>query len=644
MNLGRYNILEELGKGGFGTVYKAEDQVLGRVIALKVLHPSLVINTAFVDRFRREARLSAQLEHPNLVPVYDFSEIEGRFVISMSYMAGGSLKNLLAKKGKLAPERVRQILGDVCAGLGYAHAKGIIHRDLKPGNILLDEHGRARVGDLGFARVITDASSLSMSTSGGMVGTPAYMAPELWRNKPASVQTDIYSSGCILYEMLTGKVLFEGTSPAEVMTMHVIDGPQFEQELPDGWRALIEKCVAMDPKERYSCAEAPLRDLDRGVLEASNRIAEQNSQSPEQPERACEVRNGGVGSAADEPASRIPPWKRTDGSYSTDQAGRKPKKRQWVIGAVIGALLLILGILTAKLLSTQRQTAAIPLPTEPPLKTATLREAFTEEISESQLSTPTATGTPVTTSTSQPSLEIGSTLTREKDGMLMVFVPAGEFTMGSEIGENDEKPVRQIYLDAFWIDKFEVNNQQYVKCVNAQVCTDPSQFSSKTIIDYYQNPAYKNFPVLYIDWNQARTYCEWVGGSLPTEAQWEKAAKIPFENIFPWGNDPPNCRITNFSLCKGDTVQVGSYPEGSSSCGAMDMSGNVWEWVHDWYGEYQQEDTYNPRGPVTGQYRVLRGGSWKDIEVSLRVSNRSVFPSDVSEFIGFRCVYPMEGE
>ena len=264
MKFGRYKILEELGAGGFGTVYKAEDEVLGRIVALKVLHPSLLIDQSFLARFRNEARLAAQLEHPNLIPVHDFGEIDGRYVITMAYMAGGSLKQLLAEEGKLTPERASHILEDVCQGLDYAHGKGIIHRDLKPGNILLDENGRARIGDLGFARVISDASSISMTASGTLVGTPAYMAPELWRNKPASVQTDIYSLGCILYEMLTGEVLFEGTSPAEVMTMHVIDGPQFRHGLPAAWRELLNKCLSRDYQDRYSSVQQFLEILKDG--------------------------------------------------------------------------------------------------------------------------------------------------------------------------------------------------------------------------------------------------------------------------------------------------------------------------------------------------------------------------------------------
>ena len=149
---GKYQILEELGRGGFGTVYKAQDTVLGRLVAIKILHAALVIESNFIERFRQEARTAAMLDHPNLVPVFDFGETEGRYYIAMGYMPGGSLKDLLKREGKLESKRAYEVLAQVCEGLEYAHTRGIIHRDLKPGNILFDENGKARLADMGFAR------------------------------------------------------------------------------------------------------------------------------------------------------------------------------------------------------------------------------------------------------------------------------------------------------------------------------------------------------------------------------------------------------------------------------------------------------------------------------------------------------------
>ena len=261
MNLGKYEILEELGRGGFGVVYKARDVVLNRIVAVKVLHPNLVNDPGFVSRFRNEAQLAAQLDHPNIVPVYDFGEYQGLYYIAMAYMPGGSLKDLLQKEGSLPEGKVLTVLSQVSDGLSYAHRKGIIHRDLKPGNILFDEEGQARISDLGFAKALHTDSSISLSMSGGLVGTPAYMAPEVWRGEPATPQTDIYSLGCILYEMLTGEVLFEGKTPADVMTKHLIDGPVFNAQLSGSVRQLIAKALATSPVDRHSSIEEFSADL-----------------------------------------------------------------------------------------------------------------------------------------------------------------------------------------------------------------------------------------------------------------------------------------------------------------------------------------------------------------------------------------------
>ena len=167
MELGKFEILEELGRGGFGIVYKAHDKALKRLVAIKVLHPNLVNDPTFVARFRQEAQIAAQLDHPNLVPVHDFGEIGGRYYIVMGYMPGGSLKELIKKEGPLSKERALEILRQIGSGLAYAHSTGVIHRDLKPGNILFDAKGQARVSDMGFAKLLRSDSSASMSASGG---------------------------------------------------------------------------------------------------------------------------------------------------------------------------------------------------------------------------------------------------------------------------------------------------------------------------------------------------------------------------------------------------------------------------------------------------------------------------------------------
>ena len=248
-NFGKYEILEELGRGGFGTVYKAQDKVLGRLVAIKVLHPALVVEPSFIERFRQEARIAASLDHPNLVPVHDFSEAEGRYYIAMGFMKGGSLKDLLKKDGPIRKAHSLEIIQQLGAGLSYAHSRNVIHRDLKPGNILFDERGIARVSDMGFAKLLHSENSTSMSSSGGLVGTPAYMAPEIWRGKGANAATDVYSLACILVEMLTAEPLFDGESTPEVMFKH-FESLQLPEDLPQYWKPVIEQALENRTEER----------------------------------------------------------------------------------------------------------------------------------------------------------------------------------------------------------------------------------------------------------------------------------------------------------------------------------------------------------------------------------------------------------
>lgn len=250
-----------------------------------------------------------------------------------------------------------------------------------------------------------------------------------------------------------------------------------------------------------------------------------------------------------------------------------------------------------------------------------------------------------------PELALGATKVREKDGMEMVFVPEGSFSMGSDDGESNEKPIREVYLDAYWIDKYEVSNGQYALCVAAGACTKPNDDSSRTRDNYYGNPEYDHFPVGYVDWYQANAYCEWVGGRLPSEAEWEKAARGPNGNKYPWGNEDASCGLSNYNqgsydkpdFCVGDTSQVGSYPNGTSYYGVMDMAGNVWEWVNDWYGPYDATDTINPTGPNGEQdYKVIRGNSWYNIDKDIRSAYRGRMKpsSGQNSNFGFRCAFP----
>ena len=226
----------------------------------------------------------------------------------------------------------------------------------------------------------------------------------------------------------------------------------------------------------------------------------------------------------------------------------------------------------------------------------------------------------------------------DEKGVPMVLVSAGEFTMGSNDENDDAKPVHTVYLDAFYIDKYEIINALYKACADSGVC-QPLRSDSVTRPNYYGNPQFDNYPVIFVDWNMAMAYCEWRGARLPTEAEWEKAARGTDGRIFPWGEGIDKT-FANYNDYVGDTTAVGSYEIGQSQYGVYDMAGNVWEWVADWYSEtyYQNSPLTDPLGPDSGEYHVVRGGSWNYVVDVIRSAHRSKGDGTIAQGgLGFRC-------
>jgi formylglycine-generating enzyme required for sulfatase activity len=241
-----------------------------------------------------------------------------------------------------------------------------------------------------------------------------------------------------------------------------------------------------------------------------------------------------------------------------------------------------------------------------------------------------------------PEPKAGDSWLRTADGAAMVYVPAGEFTMGSSDADRDardeEKPAHAVDLDAFWIDKTEVTNAQYQKCVEAGACQEPACWENGDLNGADQ-------PVVCVTWDDAQAYAAWAGGRLPTEAEWEKAARGTDERLYPWGEEAAECEKANFKGCAGRTVTVGSYPDGASPYGALDMAGNAWEWVADRYDEgyYHDSPARNPQGPDSGERRVLRGGSFDMSESRLRNAFRIGNKPAYSNWdLGLRVVVPAD--
>lgn len=230
-------------------------------------------------------------------------------------------------------------------------------------------------------------------------------------------------------------------------------------------------------------------------------------------------------------------------------------------------------------------------------------------------------------------------------------IAGGAFFMGSPMsqGANDEHPQHLVEVAPFKIDRYEVTNERYAACVEAAACTAPKLKSSATRVRYFGNPTFARYPVVFVGWEQANTFCHWAGGRLPSEAEWEFVARGPAPNkrIFPWGDEAPDCTKANMGgdgSCVGDTDLVGRRTWGASPWGALDMAGNVWEWTADWYeaNYYQRSPRHDPPGPTQGKLKVMRGGCWMSGADSLRVSCRKAeLPDTWAPNVGFRCVRSM---
>jgi serine/threonine-protein kinase len=265
--------------------------------------------------------------------------------------------------------------------------------------------------------------------------------------------------------------------------------------------------------------------------------------------------------------------------------------------------------------------------------------------------TPTsAAATAVPAAKAQSTSVSHATRVRTTDGMEMVYVPGGTFQMGSTEGEDNEIPMHNVTLDSFWIDKTELTNAKFAVYLNAEDnlveggeawmdIEDQGSLIELAGGQYRPGDGYADHPVAGVSWHGARSYCDWAGGRLPTEAEWEYAARGPNGNTYPWGDEEPTCDLAQYHECSGRTAPVGSLPDGASWVGALDMAGNVWEWVADRYGEYPSTAQTNPVGPHIGDYRVQRGGSWSPFDFGVRSAYRvGDAPVSWTSYSGFRCV------
>jgi len=668
---GKYEIISALGEGATAFVYHARDTQLKREVALKVLKSALVADGTAFERFMQEAQAAANLFHPHIATVLDMGEAEGRYYIAMRYVAGKSLDKVLGERC-LSWEDTLKLAGQIGAALDFAHGKGFIHRDIKPSNIILDEDGDFWLTDFGLTRAMM--STGLTSHTGAVLGTPAYIAPEIWQGEAAKPTTDLYALASVVVEALTGRPLFHGDTPPAVMKKHFdpLELPvERDKGVPDGINAVLEKALAKEPQERWPEGSAFIQALMDLEYIGEDEEAFSGQQSAV----------GGVPGGVEDESLQASPRPEIE-EIPLDTEKSDTPKRRWQPWAGLGAAAALVGLcgLVVYLL-TRSPSPEVVVETVVVEVTSTAAEvALQPTATQTALpdtTTPTlpSTATPIPPSPTAPQLSIGATQISGVDGMVQVYVPAGEFQMGSEDGDSDESPEHTVNLDAFWIDQTEITNAMFTKFVaDTDYETDAENkgwsyaYLPESGWDEVDGADWKHpqgpssdleglddHPVVHVSWNDAQAYCEWAGKRLPTEAEWEKSARSDDGRVYPWG-DNFDCTKGNFDDekiiddyvvsggegCDGfnRTAPVGSYLDGASLYGSLDMAGNVWEWVADWYGEdyYENSPSNNPEGPEAGHYRVLRGGSWVNDDGSLRSANRyGGSPGFTDYYGGFRC-------
>jgi len=334
---GRYRIMRKLGSGGMADVYLAEDEELGRRVAIKILNDRHANDESFVERFRREAKNAAGLSHPNIVSIYDRGEAEGTYYIAMEYLDGRSLKELVVARGPLpisdAIAATRQVLG----ALRFAHRKGVVHRDIKPHNVMADADGRLKVTDFGIAR----AGVSQMTEAGSIIGTAQYLSPEQARGAAVDQRSDLYSVGVVLYEMLTGQVPFTGESPVEIAMKHLSDTPRppsvLRPEIPPDLDMVVLRALAKSPEDRFQTAEEMDAELER--------VAAGAGVTAETADAATAVLSGTAMSNA--PTAIVPPRRPPARARSSYRYAEPPPRRRsfwpWLLAILLVALALVAG-------------------------------------------------------------------------------------------------------------------------------------------------------------------------------------------------------------------------------------------------------------------------------------------------------------
>ncbi|MBX3469698.1 MAG: SUMF1/EgtB/PvdO family nonheme iron enzyme [Planctomycetes bacterium] len=656
--VGGYRIERLLGRGGMGAVYAGVDPRTDAHVAIKVL---AAVDGQARARFRREGVAQAAVDrHPNVLRVLGAGEQDGAPFLVMELAEGGDLAARL-RAGPLPPREAARVVADLARGLAHVHRAGILHRDLKPQNVLFDAAGTPRLVDFGIARVQGEEA---LTRTGDLVGTPAYMAPEQADGARRSIdeRTDVYGLGAVLYHAVTGRPPFEGGA-AQTIRAVLMEAPTPPSEVvaglsPDVDRVVL-KALAKDPADRYPTAQALAQDLERlargeAVLGRDEEGARRRWRVLRRALGAALLLAAVVGGGAalrrtwphlasyfEAPA---PPQVPARGSLVAAHQ-RERTRLGWlsvrveVEGGARRARLLVGDRVVASGDAGWRFVGRAPLALGPNVVRLEVQDghgAWHLAAAPLKIERHPAFEPP-------PPEEVrdlrgraivfdeGEEVYRAQDGSVLVYVPPGEFVLGSdecnyrmslgrELGEHDMRvsaPPHPVSVGAFLIGRHEVSWRQLEAWLEETGADGPRRPDAR-----FGDAS----PAVDVTWHQARAYCAWAGLALPTEAQWEWAARGPEGRRYPWGDQDPapggrGRAVFGLDRREGAPRAVDHGVDGASWVGALHMSGNAWEWVVDVFAPFdgflrggdgpRRDPCHGGEDEPSYAFRVLRGGSWR---------------------------------
>lgn len=583
--LGPYEIIRSIARGGSSVVYLARQSSLNRQVALKVLDARQHLNGLPVERLRREALAIASLNHPNIITIHDFGDQDGLIYIVMEFAPGGTLRDRM--KSPLPAEYAAYVLDQICAGLDYANDHQIVHRDVKPGNILFKNERTLVLSDFGLVKLLGNSGERSLTGVGFGVGTPYYMAPEQIEGETLDRRTDVYGAGVVLFEMLSGHVPFSGSSPAQTYALHL------NQPAPSLRELGVRVSPSVDEVVHRALRKLPADRFDRaGDLAVAFRAALRTAAAPKSieavlPPLPAAREADTLTTPRPEPPQAAPapeaePEILEIASPEVEAPAAQRRLRRWLIPTtIVVALILILAVLIAR---SRPAGAAVSTVVPAPVR-----------LSE------------------------------------QVVVPAGSFWLGDD-SLKDASPRQRLSLPEFRIDRTETTRAQFKAFLETSGRTPDSAASARFL------PEEATLPVVSVSWADAVAYCAWSGGRLPSEAEWEKAARGEDGRAYPWGDQFDAALLNSREGGLRRPRPPGSYPGGASPYGVLDLSGNVAEWTASLHNPYPYNERDGRNAPEGEEARVTRGGSWELPAEAVRTFFRAAYPPAlVHPALGFRC-------